>query len=110
MDGSWGRSLVGNVETETIGASTAVFVVERRLTGIDVDDLVTVHRALAESARRHSRRGERVRFLRCTFVPGSARCLCVFEGTSADLVRRVNEIAQVPFDGIERALEFQGPG
>jgi hypothetical protein len=101
--------VIGNVEMEPVAAPAAVFVVGRRLTGFGVDELVTVHRALAESARRLSARGEPVRFVRCTFVPAAARCQCVFEGTSADLVRRVNEVAQVPFDGIERAIEFEGP-
>ena len=101
--------VIGKAKVEPVGAPAAVFVVERRLTGIGVDELVSVHRALAESTRRFSLRGEPVRFVRCTFVPGAATCQCVFEATSADLVRRVNEVAQVPFDRIEPAIEFDVP-
>lgn len=86
-----------------------VFVVERTMPGLSLDHLAGVHRALAESTRRVSGDGERVRYLRCTFRPDAARCSCVFEANSADLVRRVNEVAQVPFDRIEEAIEFEEP-
>ena len=88
----------------------AVFVVERTLPGMSLEHLAAAHRALAESSRRLSSGGDRVRYMRSTFVPARARCLCVFEATSEDLVRRVNEVAQIPFVSIEEAIEFQSPG
>ena len=91
------------------GDSVAVFLVERRLPGMSLEDVAAARRALAASARRLSSGGNRVRYLRSTFVPAHARCLCVFEATSGDLVRRVNEVAQVPFVSIEEAIEFQAP-
>ena len=99
-----------NLEVEPESEPAVVFVVERRLLGVGPDHLGAVHRALAESARRLSGRGDVVRYLRCTFIPHAARCLCVFEANSADLVRRVNEVAQVPFDRIEEAIDFEVPG
>jgi hypothetical protein len=92
------------------GDSVAVFVVERTLPGMSLEHLAAAHRALAESSRRLSSRDDHVRYLRSTFAPARARCLCVFEATSGDLVRRVNEVAQVPFVSIEEAIEFQAPG
>ena len=97
--------------TEELGnAPSIVFAVERTLSGLSLVHLAAAQRALGESARRLS--GERgvVRYLRCTFTPHAERCLCVFEANSVDLVRRVNEVAQVPFDRIEEAIEFRDPG
>lgn len=88
----------------------AVFIVERTLPGMSLEHLAAAHRALAEGSRRLSSGDDRVRYLRSTFTPARARCLCVFEATSGDLVRRVNEVAQVPFVSIEEAIEFDDPG
>lgn len=87
-----------------------IFIVERRLPGLSPEHLATAHRALAESARRLSAGDDRVRYLRSTFAPATARCLCVFEATNGDLVRRVNEVAQVPFESIDEAIDFEEPG
>jgi hypothetical protein len=34
----------------------------------------------------------------------------VFQATSEDLVRRVNEVAQVPFESIDEIVAFEEPG
>jgi hypothetical protein len=88
----------------------AIFIVERRLPELSLEHLAAAHRALAESSRRLSMGGESVRYLRSTFSPALGRCLCVFEASSRDLVRRVNEVAQVPFERIEEAVHFEDPG
>jgi hypothetical protein len=87
-----------------------MFIVERTLPGISLEHLAAAHRAIAESSRRLSSSDDRVRYLRSIFAPGRARCLCVFEATSRDLVKRVNEVAQVPFISIDEAIEFEDPG
>lgn len=88
----------------------ATYIVERRLQGLRPEQLSAVHRALAESSRRLSVGEDRVRYLRSMFAPGRALCLCVFQATSEDLVTRVNEVAQVPFESIDEALNFEEPG
>jgi hypothetical protein len=88
----------------------AVFIVERKLRGLRADQLTAVHRALAESSRRLSVGEDSVRYLRSMFAPERALCLCVFLATSRDLVRRVNEVAQVPFESIDEAVNFEDPG
>ena len=88
----------------------AIFIVQRSLPGLSLEHLAAAHRALAESARRLSVGEDCVRYLRSTFVPARARCLCVFEATNRDLVRRVNEVAQVPFESIDEAVNFEEPG
>lgn len=50
--------------------------------------------------------GKNVRYIRTTFVPGEAHCMCLFEAESADLVREVNEAAQIPFTRIVEALDL----
>ena len=88
----------------------AIFIVERRLPELSLAHLVVAHQALAESSRRISMGGDSVRYLRSTFSPSAGRCVCLFEATSLDLVRRVNEVAQVPFDRIDEAVHFEDPG
>lgn len=88
----------------------AIFIVQRTLPGLNSDHLAAIHRAIAESSRRLSNGDESVRYLRSTFAPARAQCLCVFEATSGDLVRRVNEVAQVPFDSLDEAIDFEHPG
>ena len=87
-----------------------IFIVQRTLPGLRPEHLAAVHRALAKSSRRLSVGGDRVRYLRSIFAPARAVSVCVFQATSEDLVRRVNDVAQVPFDHIEEALEFESPG
>lgn len=88
------------------GESTAMFVAERTLPGMTEELLAEVHRLLQEAARRVSSTGEVVRHLRCTYLPEEDRCICLFEARDVAAVRRVNEIAQVPFRRITSAIEF----
>jgi hypothetical protein len=88
----------------------AIFIVERRLPELSLEHLIMAQRALADSSRRISMGGDSVRYLRSTFFPAVGRCVCMFEATSLDLVRRVNEVAQVPFDRIDEAVHFEDPG
>jgi hypothetical protein len=41
--------------------------------------------------------GQDVRYIRTTFVPGEAHCMCLFEAANPDVVKEVNEAAQIPF-------------
>ena len=111
------RAQAGGGEDETLarrrsigGERVKIFIVQRTLPGLRPEHLAAVHRALPESSRRLSVGGERVRYLRSTFAPARAVAFCLFHATSEDLVRRVNDVAQVPFDRIDEALEFESPG
>lgn len=86
-----------------------MFIVDRVLPGLTADLLVEAQRCLQEAVRRVSDRDAAVHFLRCTFIPEQDRCLDLFEAVSADDVRRVNDIAQVPFQWIGQATEAAGP-
>ena len=81
--------------------------------GLTAELLLEAQRLLHEAARRVSdgaERGGSVRYVRCTFVAQEERCICLFEAPSAEAVRKVNDIAQVPFLRIQPASEFSAPG
>lgn len=82
-----------------------LYMVERVMPGLTADALAEAQRCLHEAVHRVSDSGDAVRFLRCTFIPDQQRCLDLFDAGSAAQVRRVNDIAQVPFRWIGEALE-----
>lgn len=84
----------------------AVYMVERDLTGITMPELAGAQRAAIATARRFTADGTAVRYIRSTFVPGDARCMCLFDAASADDVKKVNEAAQLPFTRIVEALDL----
>lgn len=88
----------------------ALFLVDRTLPGMTEDLLAEAHRLLQVAARRMSSSERPVRYLRCTYLPEEARCVCLFEAIDPASVRDVNEAAQVPFRRISPAVEFWAPG
>lgn len=84
----------------------AVYMVERNLAGITMPQLAGAQQAAIATSRRFTADGTPVRYIRSTFVPGEARCMCLFDATSADDVKRVNEEAQLPFTRIVEALDL----
>ncbi len=92
------------------GEFSARFVVDRTLPGVTEERLVEAQRLLHEAARRVSSTGVSVRYVRCIYVPQGDRCICLFEADEPAAVRRVNEIAQVPFRNITSAVEFAWTG
>ena len=83
-----------------------IFMVERHLPGITADQLAGAQRAASESSQQATTGGTPVRDLRSTFVPGEARCMCLFEAKSPDAVRDVNESAGLPFTRIVEAVDL----
>lgn len=84
-------------------------MVERELPGISMEQLAAAQQAAIETGQQFTAEGKRVRYLRTTFVPGEARCMCLFEADNADLVKEVNETAQIPFNRIVEALDLTPP-
>lgn len=83
-----------------------VYMVERNLAGITNEQLAGAQRAAIESAQKATTGGTPVRYIRSTFVPGEARCMCLFEAKTSDAVRDVNESAGLPFTRIVEALDL----
>lgn len=83
-----------------------VFIVDRDLPGISMDELAAAQRSAIETSQRFHANGKDVRYIRSTFVPGEAHCMCLFEAPSADLVREVNDEAQIPYSRVTEALDL----
>jgi hypothetical protein len=84
----------------------AVYMVERDLPGVTMDQLAAAQKAAIDIGKQFTGEGKNVRYIRTTFVPGEAHCMCLFEADNADLVREVNETAQIPFTRIVEALDL----
>lgn len=88
----------------------AVYMVDRSLPGITMEQLAGAQSAAIASAEKATTEGTPVRYIRSTFVPGEARCMCLFEAASADAVRDVNESAGLPFTRIVEAADLTPQG
>ena len=84
----------------------AVYMVERDLTGITMAQLEGAQQAAIATSRKFTADGVPVRYIRSTFVPGESRCMCLFDASNADDVKKVNEAAQLPFSRIVEALDL----
>ncbi len=84
----------------------SVYMVERSLKGIAMNDLAAAQQAAIATAQRFSADGTPVRYIRSTFVPESGACMCLFEAGAADAVKRVNEAAKLPYDRVTEALDL----
>lgn len=85
-----------------------VYMVERNLKGISMEDLAGAQKAAIANAHRLSQDGAAVNYLRSTFVPEDGRCMCLFEAGDAATVQRVNDEAKLPYDRIIEALDLHG--
>ncbi len=83
-----------------------VYMVDRDLPGITLEQLVAAQRAAMETSKRFTAAGKPVRYLRSTFVPEEARCMCLFEAMDPATVQEVNEAAGIPFSRIVLALDL----
>ena len=83
-----------------------VYMVERSLPGIEMEQLAAAQKAAIETSEKFTAEGKDVRYIRTTFVPGEAHCMCLFEAPSADRVREVNEAANIPFTRVVEALDL----
>ena len=84
----------------------AVFMVERDLKGITMDQLAAAQRRAIDTSNEFSSQGKSVRYIRTTFVPGEERSMCLFEASDPDLVRDVNDEAKIPYVRVIEALDL----
>jgi uncharacterized protein DUF4242 len=83
-----------------------VYIVERSLPGITVEQLSAAQKAAIQKGQEFTAEGKDVRYIRSIFVPDEAKCMCLFEAPNSELVKEVNEAAQIPFTGIKEALDL----
>ena len=84
------------------------YLVEHRLRDVGDGHLAALRDALDEITQRLNAGGdgEGIRYIRSTVVAAEGRCICLFEATSEALVRRANELAQVPITSIALAVDY----
>jgi len=83
-----------------------VYMVERDLPGIQMDQLAAAQKAAIATSDQFTAEGKPVRYIRTTFVPGEAHCMCLFEAANPDLVKQVNDKAQIPYTRVIEALDL----
>lgn len=86
-----------------------LFLVEHRLTRIDVSDLAPLQAALLDASARFTARGAPVSYLGSTFLPGPGRLLSLFRASDAEAVRRVSASSQAPLLSLEAAIDLPAP-
>lgn len=84
----------------------AVFMVERELKGIAIDDLAAAQKAAFSKAEQLQKQGSDVRYIRSTFAPDDGRCMCLFDASSEADVKRLNDEAGLPYHRIVAALDL----
>lgn len=84
----------------------SVFMVERSLGGISMDDLGGAQRAAIDKGEQMTATGTPVRYIRTTFAPEDGRCMCLFEAGSSEDVQRLNDEAGLPYDRIVPAMDL----
>lgn len=84
-----------------------VFMVERSLKGISMDQLAAAQQRAIRTAADMTAAGTPVRYLRSTFVPDSGRCMCLFESSDSATVEALNRKAEIPFDTVTPALDLR---
>ena len=87
-----------------------VYAVERSLPGVTMQALADAQAAAIAAAAASSESEVPVRYLRSVFLPGDARCVCLFEAASADAVRSVNDAAGLPYSAVSEAMDLPAPG
>lgn len=84
----------------------SVFMVERDLKGISMEDLAGAQQAAIQTAADMRSSGESISYIRSTFAPEDGRCMCLFDGDSADQVKRLNDTAGLPYSRVVAALDL----
>jgi len=84
----------------------AVYMVERDLKGISNDQLAAAQKLAIQTGQEMSARGQAVRYIRSTFLPGEGRCMCLFEAPNTQAVKELNERAKLPFSRIVEAMDL----
>jgi len=83
-----------------------VYMVERELPGVSMEELADAQKRAIQMGKELTAQGIAVRYIRSMFVPGEGKCLCLFEAPNPDNVREANERGHIPFTRIVAAEEL----
>ncbi len=84
----------------------AIFMVERDLKGIAMEDLAGAQKAAISKAEEMRHEGTDIRYVRTTFAPEDGRCMCLFEAGSEGDVKRLNDEAGLPYQRVVPAMDL----
>lgn len=84
----------------------SIYMVERNLKGISMEDLGGAQKAAIAKAKEMTADGTSVKYIRSTFAPDDGRCMCLFEATSDADVKRLNDEAGLPYERVVEALDL----
>lgn len=87
-----------------------VYMVDRDLPGISMEQLADAQRRAIQWSQRYQDEGRGVRYIRSTFVPGEAHCMCLFEAPDAASVATLNDDAEIPYTRVTEALDLTPAG
>lgn len=83
-----------------------VYMVERNLGGISMEDLGGAQQAAIGKAQEMRQDGSDIRYIRSTFAPEDGRCMCLFEANSEQDVKRLNDEAGLPYERVVPAMDL----
>ena len=83
-----------------------VYLVERSLKGIAMDQLAAAQQRAIQTAQQMSAQGAPIRYIRSTFVPETGECNCLFAAEDAQEVKTLNQRANIPFEKVVAALDL----
>ncbi len=82
-----------------------MFIVERSLSATTAEMVAEGHRRLHEAAHRASDHRPEVTYLRSLIIPARNVCFDLFEATTSEVVKAVNDMAQVPYRQVDLVHE-----
>jgi hypothetical protein len=94
------------VVTLSGGTAMTVYMVERNLKGISMDNLAGAQKAAIAKAEDMRSHGTDIRYLRSTFAPEDGRCMCLFEADSSRDVQQLNDDAKLPYERVVEAYDL----
>jgi len=65
-----------------------------------MEELAAAQKRAIQVGKELTAEGRQVRYIRSTFVPGEAKCMCLFEAPNPQNVQEANERAEIPFTRI----------
>ena len=84
----------------------SVYMVERELPGISLDQLAGAQKAAIDTSKQFTEKGKPVEYIRSMYVPGEDKVMCLFKAENADTVKQVNDEAKIPYNRVVEAMDL----